>query len=318
MPVFDWWNPDQFLGTPSQTLDSCQAYCEADGYLYAIFDGVCYCVSDDQNIQGADDFATTIDNTGGVPQCKSSVGSDVGPACRVAATYRPLQTFVLTTWSAGADGLCVTKPAYTGTGIPITQHVNTIEACLQLCQADDSRVYQPGRRLARLPARPTTRASTSQADDSRVYQPVTGTDGGYDCTCYDSTTATAAAAAAAASSSCTATGYYQMTHTAGDYVTTTEYAEAPAVPSSWTKRQVAARAELRDRVRRAQCIDTRYELEACGGCTAGTWIDAAAPVGVDCTVLTGVASGAVTCISGQCIAFARQTGYTLSANGTCA
>ncbi|WWD18323.1 hypothetical protein CI109_102773 [Kwoniella shandongensis] len=67
-----------------------------------------------------------------------------------------------------------------------------------------------------------------------------------------------------------------------------------------------------------ECIDTNLELESCGGCTNGLYQDYShnATIGVDCSTIPGVASGAVTCQSGECSALACKSGWTLQ-HGTC-
>nr|XP_031862708.1 uncharacterized protein CI109_001719 [Kwoniella shandongensis]KAA5529780.1 hypothetical protein CI109_001719 [Kwoniella shandongensis] len=62
-----------------------------------------------------------------------------------------------------------------------------------------------------------------------------------------------------------------------------------------------------------ECVDTRSELESCGGCLYGTFGDNAnnATVGVDCSTLPGAAMGASTCLLGSCNVFACQAGHNL-------
>ncbi|WWC63839.1 uncharacterized protein I303_106444 [Kwoniella dejecticola CBS 10117] len=66
-----------------------------------------------------------------------------------------------------------------------------------------------------------------------------------------------------------------------------------------------------------ECIDTRSELEACGGCLFGEYQNPLnSTVGIDCTSLAGIAQGAVTCANSQCEAFACKSGFQL-ASGLC-
>lgn len=61
-----------------------------------------------------------------------------------------------------------------------------------------------------------------------------------------------------------------------------------------------------------ECIDTRSELESCGGCLYGAADSfGAAAAGVDCSSLPGVALGGSTCTLGKCEIFACNKGYTL-------
>nr|XP_031861420.1 uncharacterized protein CI109_003024 [Kwoniella shandongensis]KAA5528492.1 hypothetical protein CI109_003024 [Kwoniella shandongensis] len=67
-----------------------------------------------------------------------------------------------------------------------------------------------------------------------------------------------------------------------------------------------------------ECIDTKNELEACGGCIFGEFQNTSANItlGVDCTTVAGVAFGAITCMDSQCTAFSCEKGYELVA-GSC-
>ncbi|WVQ97877.1 hypothetical protein IAU59_004993 [Kwoniella sp. CBS 9459] len=60
-----------------------------------------------------------------------------------------------------------------------------------------------------------------------------------------------------------------------------------------------------------ECIDTRSELESCGGCVHGEFNNATTIIGTDCSNNVGVPLGASTCRDGQCVAFACKKGYTL-------
>lgn len=62
-----------------------------------------------------------------------------------------------------------------------------------------------------------------------------------------------------------------------------------------------------------ECIDTRSELESCGGCLHGVAdsLTGASVTGVDCTSLPGVALGGATCTLGKCEVFACKKGHTL-------
>ncbi|KAK8844140.1 hypothetical protein IAR55_006934 [Kwoniella newhampshirensis] len=64
-----------------------------------------------------------------------------------------------------------------------------------------------------------------------------------------------------------------------------------------------------------ECIDTRNELESCGGCLHGVF-QASSPstVGVDCTAIPGVAFGAVTCMDSHCAAFSCKDGFEMAGN----
>jgi len=67
-----------------------------------------------------------------------------------------------------------------------------------------------------------------------------------------------------------------------------------------------------------ECLDTKAELESCGGCTAGI-LDGDASLatsGTDCTAIAGVEMGAVSCVSGQCQVSKCKSGYALVDN-TC-
>jgi len=67
-----------------------------------------------------------------------------------------------------------------------------------------------------------------------------------------------------------------------------------------------------------ECLDTRAELESCGGCTNG-YADittGANSVGVDCSSLPGVALGGATCTLGKCEIFACKKGHNF-VNGRC-
>ncbi|WVF71977.1 hypothetical protein IAT40_006787 [Kwoniella sp. CBS 6097] len=65
-----------------------------------------------------------------------------------------------------------------------------------------------------------------------------------------------------------------------------------------------------------ECIDTSAEIESCGGCINGVFGQTNATSGSDCTALTGVALGAVTCSAGRCESFACQDGFSL-VSGEC-
>ncbi|WWC91991.1 uncharacterized protein L201_006945 [Kwoniella dendrophila CBS 6074] len=70
-----------------------------------------------------------------------------------------------------------------------------------------------------------------------------------------------------------------------------------------------------------ECLNVNTELESCGGCLYGDYgISNQLPhqtYGQDCTSLPGVAMGAVTCTSGECVAYACEQGYELGLNSTC-
>ncbi|WWC98603.1 hypothetical protein V866_005496 [Kwoniella sp. B9012] len=102
-----------------------------------------------------------------------------------------------------------------------------------------------------------------------------------------------------------------------------------------------ARRQLRERLRRAQvtqyqycpsgltgcivgsdseafeCIDTKADLESCGGCMNGLYgptVRNSTSVGVDCSALPNVALGGVTCTRGRCEVSACKYGYALVDN----
>ncbi|WVQ95600.1 hypothetical protein IAU59_002697 [Kwoniella sp. CBS 9459] len=65
-----------------------------------------------------------------------------------------------------------------------------------------------------------------------------------------------------------------------------------------------------------ECIDTRSDLESCGGCTVGLYGAShnRTARGQNCEDLKGVAMGAVTCTRGQCEVSACKYGYALVNN----
>ncbi|EJT49120.1 delayed-type hypersensitivity antigen - related protein [Trichosporon asahii var. asahii CBS 2479] len=68
-----------------------------------------------------------------------------------------------------------------------------------------------------------------------------------------------------------------------------------------------------------ECLDTGMELTSCGGCSDGVFdppLDAEFTAGVDCTALPGVAAGAVSCESGQCVIWDCASDYAL-VDGAC-
>lgn len=75
-----------------------------------------------------------------------------------------------------------------------------------------------------------------------------------------------------------------------------------------------------------ECMDTRAELEACGGCVDGTLTmdtdgsagsrNASANVGTDCLALPGVDPKRTTCIRGQCTVSGCRAGWRL-VDGRC-
>ncbi|WWC90914.1 uncharacterized protein L201_005852 [Kwoniella dendrophila CBS 6074] len=69
-----------------------------------------------------------------------------------------------------------------------------------------------------------------------------------------------------------------------------------------------------------ECIDTKNELESCGGCLNGAYnvpgySNITAPVGTDCSTIKGVSLGHSSCIDGQC-QFDCKKGYQ-PLNGQC-
>ncbi|WWC90913.1 uncharacterized protein L201_005851 [Kwoniella dendrophila CBS 6074] len=69
-----------------------------------------------------------------------------------------------------------------------------------------------------------------------------------------------------------------------------------------------------------ECIDTKNELESCGGCLFGAYnvpglSNITAPIGTDCSTIQGVSLGHSSCISGEC-QFDCQKGWQAK-NGKC-
>ncbi|KAI9633975.1 uncharacterized protein MKK02DRAFT_28709 [Dioszegia hungarica] len=63
-----------------------------------------------------------------------------------------------------------------------------------------------------------------------------------------------------------------------------------------------------------ECIDTKTELESCGGCRWGEYASSASSnvtIGEDCSSMTAIARGGATCTNGRCTAFACRRGYEL-------
>ncbi|KAI0094484.1 hypothetical protein BDY19DRAFT_912957 [Irpex rosettiformis] len=60
-----------------------------------------------------------------------------------------------------------------------------------------------------------------------------------------------------------------------------------------------------------ECVDTKSDLESCGGCTVGYGRNPA--IGVDCTAIPAVMD--VSCIAGTCAVQRCQPGFVVSANG---
>ncbi|WWC69640.1 uncharacterized protein I206_103583 [Kwoniella pini CBS 10737] len=63
-----------------------------------------------------------------------------------------------------------------------------------------------------------------------------------------------------------------------------------------------------------ECIDTKLELEHCGGWAHALALESG-NTGVNCTALEGVTQNGVTCLAGECLIFACQEGYSLFNNG---
>ncbi|CAK9785089.1 hypothetical protein CC85DRAFT_313086 [Cutaneotrichosporon oleaginosum] len=59
-----------------------------------------------------------------------------------------------------------------------------------------------------------------------------------------------------------------------------------------------------------ECLDTTTELEACGGCPNGNFLNGTVS-GIDCTSLPGVSLGGISCVDGQCVASACRSGFKL-------
>ncbi|WVW83324.1 hypothetical protein I302_105343 [Kwoniella bestiolae CBS 10118] len=107
-------------------------------------------------------------------------------------------------------------------------------------------------------------------------------------------------------------------------------------PSAWVKRQLKERLEKEAGLRAMavcpqgltacrtspgddssfECLDTQSELESCGGCIHGVLgqSDDMSKADMDCSSISGVAPDGVTCLSGQCLAFACEEGYNLKSN----
>lgn len=65
-----------------------------------------------------------------------------------------------------------------------------------------------------------------------------------------------------------------------------------------------------------ECIDTKTELESCGGCVHGAFGNSTSSAGVDCTTLRGVSIGGVTCDGGHCQVNSCRRGFKLK-DGRC-
>ncbi|WVQ98498.1 hypothetical protein IAU59_005624 [Kwoniella sp. CBS 9459] len=72
-----------------------------------------------------------------------------------------------------------------------------------------------------------------------------------------------------------------------------------------------------------ECLDTRQELESCGGCLHGESLPPglktadpgeSSSQGVDCTALPGVVKSGITCLNGRCIAYLCEEGFVLREN----
>ncbi|KAL7424882.1 hypothetical protein Q5752_000568 [Cryptotrichosporon argae] len=272
------------------TASDCAADCASRSYEYAYYYPgfpLCYCDHNSPTGAELDTMTQTLTGTTATYTC----GQDQDWEVYVSDT----------TYSASqVDGLCqttlTTDPALA------YESADSIEACLKQCEEYDNAVY----------------TMTSGAS--------------VECACFDSASTIVDASAVG---TCASSSVYWLQHTAGAYVT--DYGPGVAGPqaSAWAKRhtrQLAMRSLaarrlacpapataciVGDDAASFECLDTRTELEACGGCTAGTYGDATAPVGVDCTTLPGVATDAVTCQAGQCVAYACRSGWALAANGTC-
>ncbi|BEJ11030.1 hypothetical protein CspHIS471_0104520 [Cutaneotrichosporon sp. HIS471] len=64
-----------------------------------------------------------------------------------------------------------------------------------------------------------------------------------------------------------------------------------------------------------ECIDTRGELESCGGCVHGVYGLPSSENGEECSTLRGVARGGAHCVNGHCEITACRFGFTLRLNG---
>lgn len=66
-----------------------------------------------------------------------------------------------------------------------------------------------------------------------------------------------------------------------------------------------------------ECLDTRSELEACGGCVDGHFDRRVnGTVGTDCTAIHGVALGGASCVHGRCKVTHCRNGFRLQ-GGRC-
>ncbi|WWC88382.1 uncharacterized protein L201_003293 [Kwoniella dendrophila CBS 6074] len=62
-----------------------------------------------------------------------------------------------------------------------------------------------------------------------------------------------------------------------------------------------------------ECIDSNNDLESCGGCISGSYLNTTTSVGENC-LKPGVSLGAATCVAGQCQTNKCQYGYQLVDN----
>ncbi|KAL7422349.1 hypothetical protein Q5752_002995 [Cryptotrichosporon argae] len=284
------------LGGSASTA-SCNAACAQYHYTYAQLGagGVCYC---GDNAPSAGDYSPA----GGAQQIGSNGAYSVD--CIDYPFYVSDTTYTVNPVYGLCQSSLTVTPVTPGAVTTISQTVAGPEQCFQFCE--------------------------SYTD---VYYTISSA--GYDCTCFSSSDGTNAVAHTTADG-CDSTSIYWFQHEAGAYVTD---ANSPAQPSAWAKRQARERLARRRAglvardalcpgaasackvpgiVGSYECVDTQTELESCGGCTYGSFTDSSATKGVDCTKLAGVSSGSVTCVSGQCKAYACQAGYTLASDGTCA
>ncbi|WVQ83625.1 hypothetical protein IAT38_005766 [Cryptococcus sp. DSM 104549] len=69
-----------------------------------------------------------------------------------------------------------------------------------------------------------------------------------------------------------------------------------------------------------ECMDTKVELESCGGCTYGVWgnttLNVPSPVGIDCSALPGVSLSGSTCQDSHCTIIACDDDWALQ-DGAC-
>ncbi|WVF65357.1 hypothetical protein IAT40_000084 [Kwoniella sp. CBS 6097] len=158
---------------------------------------------------------------------------------------------------------------------------------------------------------------------SAMFYPNSAT-GNFDCRCNDAYTIDPAGAGGS-STNCGPNAYFTYTHS------------PDASASGLARRKIRARLEQLRLEKQApcprgmtacslegsadayECIDTRSELESCGGCMYGVYQDAShvnGTAGINCATLEGVTMGGATCRHSSCEAYACKEGYGL-VSGEC-